>query len=122
VTYSVDGRSATALTLTSGVWPGGTVVGLTGELDLATAGHLPRFVGALAPEDCRWVHLDLAGLDFIDAAGLTALLRAGAVVEERSGRMTVGRPRPLARLVMELTALPVTVVDHAMDPAAEQPA
>ncbi|HEY6749546.1 MAG TPA: STAS domain-containing protein [Mycobacteriales bacterium] len=104
----------TALTLTSQVGPDGTVVLLTGELDLATAGDLPRFVAALAPEDCRSVHLDLAGLDFIDAAGLTALVRAHAVVAQRSGRMTVGRPQPLGRLLFELTALPVTIVDRAV--------
>lgn len=112
--YSVECSAPTALTLTSRVCPAGTVVGLAGELDMATAGHLPEFVGALAPEDCRWVHLDLAGLDFIDAAGLTALIRARAVVEQRSGRMTVGRPGSLAGLLIELTTLPVTIVDHAL--------
>jgi anti-anti-sigma factor len=100
--------------VTSQVGPDGTVVGLTGELDLATAGQLPRFVAALTPDDCRSVHLDLAGLDFIDAAGITALIRAKALVEQRSGRMTVCRPQPLARLLFELTAVPVTVVDHEL--------
>jgi anti-anti-sigma factor len=110
-TFSAECRDATALSLTSQAGPDGTVVGLTGELDLATGGDLPRFVAALAPEDCRSVHLDLRGLDFIDAAGITALIRANALVEQRSGRMTVGRPQPLARLLFELTAVPVAVVD-----------
>ena len=110
--YSVECSAPTALTLTSRACPDGTVIDLAGELDMATADHLPDFVGALAPEDCRWVHLDLAGLDFIDAAGLSALVRARVRVEQRSGRMTVGRPGSLAGLLIELTALPVTVVDH----------
>lgn len=113
VTYSADIRGATPLLLTSRVSPHNTIVGLTGELDVATAGQLPRFVGTLPPDQCRWVHLDLAGLSFLDAAGITDLLRANALVEQRSGRMTVGRPQPLARMLFELTAVPLTVVDHA---------
>jgi anti-anti-sigma factor len=113
VTYSADGGGATPLLLTSQVGPHNTIVGLAGELDLATAGQLPRFIGTLPPDQSRWVHLDLAGLNFLDAAGITALLRANALVEQRSGRMTVGRPQPLARMLFELTAVPLTIVDHA---------
>jgi anti-sigma B factor antagonist len=113
VTYSADSRGGTPLRLTSQVSSHSTIVGLTGELDLATAGQLPRFVGTLAPDECHWVHLDLSGLSFLDAAGITALLRANTLVEQRSGRMTIGRPQPLARMLFELTAVPLTVVDHA---------
>jgi anti-anti-sigma factor len=112
VTLSLDGNGPAVLRLTPQLGSGGTVIRLSGELDIATADHLPRFVATLSPEDCRWVHLDLAGLAFIDAAGLAALVRANLVVDERSGRMTVGRPRPLARRLIELTALPLTVVDN----------
>ena len=112
VINSADG-GAEPLLLTSRVGPHNTTIGLTGELDLATAGQLPRLVRALAPEDCRWVHLDLAGLSFLDAAGLTALIRVNALVDQRSGRMTVGRPQPMTRMLFELTAFPVPVLDPA---------
>jgi anti-anti-sigma factor len=112
VTYSAD-DGGTPLLLTPRVGPHNTIIGLVGELDLATATQLPRLVRALAPEECCWVHLDLAGLDFLDAAGIAGLIRANALVEQRSGRMTVGRPQPLARMLFELTAFPVPVVDPA---------
>lgn len=112
MTHSADG-GGTPLLLTSRVGPHHTTIGLAGELDLATAGRLSRLVRALAPEDCRWVHLDLAGVSFLDAAGLTGLIRANALVEQRAGRMTIGRPQPLARMLFELTAFPVPVVDPA---------
>jgi anti-anti-sigma factor len=94
---------------------GGTVIQLEGERDVATANQLWRLVEALPPADCRWIHLDLADLVFIDAAGLTALIRADIVVKERSGRMTIGRPRPLARLLIGMTGLPTEVVDDGLE-------
>jgi anti-anti-sigma factor len=120
VTYSSDGSGPAVLRLTPQPRPGVTVIRLSGELDLATADDLPRFIATLPPEDCRWVHLDLADLIFIDAAGLAALVRANLFVGERSGRMTVGRPRPLARRLIELTSLPLSLVDSPFgQPAAE---
>jgi anti-sigma B factor antagonist len=111
----LDGHGPAVLRLTSRPGPGGTVIQVSGELDLATADRLPRLVATLTPTECRWVHLDLADLDFIDAAGLAALVRADLLVCDRSGRMTVGRPRPLARRLFELTALALTVVDDGSE-------
>ena len=89
----------------------GTLVQVSGELDLATAPDLPAFLHGLPPADCARVHLDLSGLRFLDAAGLESLARADAAVRGRSGRMTIGGLGPLARRLVEITSLPVTIDD-----------
>jgi anti-anti-sigma factor len=63
---------------TMGVGPGASaelvVVSLRGELDLIDAPDMATALKTLAARD-RWVIADLAGLEFIDAAGVTALSR-----------------------------------------------
>lgn len=113
MTSCLDGYGPAVLFLTPERQVGPTLIRVGGELDLATADQLVDFVGAMAPEDCREVHLDLAGLGFIDLSGLTALRRADDVVRGRAGRMTVGGLRPLARRLVDLTALAVTIDDDA---------
>lgn len=113
VTYSLDGHGPAVLRLSPERQGGRTVIRVGGELDLATADHLVEFVGAVASEDGREVHLDLTELGFVDVAGLTALRRAEEVVRGQAGRMTVGGLRPLARRMVDLIALPVTIEDDA---------
>lgn len=113
VTYSLDGYGRAVLRLTPRRHGDRLLIKVGGELDLATADHLPNLLRGLGPDDCRDVHLDLTELDFIDLAGLTALRRADDVVRGRAGRMTIGGLRPLARRLAELTGLPLTVGDDA---------
>ena len=54
---------------------GTTTLTLHGELDIATAPHLVKRLGALAAED-RPVRADLSGLTFVDCAGARPLLGA----------------------------------------------
>jgi anti-anti-sigma factor len=84
-----------------------------GELDLATAEHLPDFLRSLPPEDRRQVHLDLADLHFVDVVGLAALRRADELIRGGGGRMTVGGLRPLARRRVGLTGLSALIEEDA---------
>ena len=121
MTYSLDGHGPAVLHLTPQPQGRRTVIGLGGELDLATADHLPDFLRAMTTEDCREVHLDLADLTFIDVVGLTALVRAGEVVRERAGRMTIGGLRPLTGRLIDILALPVTIDDDQVRPFRHNP-
>lgn len=81
-----------------------TVVHVEGEVDIATA---PRFADAVATA-FLWsprVIVDLAGVTYIDGAGLGVLKRAG---EANPARLAVAGPRPHVRRlldILELTAL-----------------
>ena len=76
-TASVDGR-------------GPTLVRLMGELDLAGA---PKLRSALAGLDGD-VELDCSGLDFIDGAGLCAVLQGHEACAARGAKLVLVNPSP----------------------------
>lgn len=82
-------------------------VTLTGELDLATAGELRRRVADLvvgqSPPDV--LVLDLAGLTFVDAAGISALLSAQRAVTAYGGQLVLRSPSRLVRRVVRVLDL-----------------
>lgn len=89
------------------------VVRAIGELDLAAA---PRLVSTL--ERLRGdVDVDCSGLEFIDAAGLGALVRAHRACAARGARLAVVDPSPavvrLLRLVRLDTVLHLRRSDEA---------
>jgi anti-anti-sigma factor len=104
---SMDGHGPAVLDVTPGPMPDGVSLRLAGELDVATARHLPEIVRALPAHLVRHVRLNLAELSFTDASGLTALIEARALVHGRGGSLSLQDPRPaLVRLldVADLTA------------------
>jgi len=63
----------------------GTTIKLTGELDSATcAALIERFEKTARPPGTRQVVLDLAGVSFIDSAGMRAII----VIERLAANMT----------------------------------
>jgi anti-sigma B factor antagonist len=86
---------------------GCVVVALTGELDLATAGRLRTRLSDVvqsrpAP---RQVVLDLAGLEFVDAAGISVLLGAQRALQARGGELCLRSPSRLVRRVVKVLDL-----------------
>ena len=78
---------------------GPIVIALEGELDLASGAELARAV-ASAPPRPRRVVLDVAGLTFVDAAGLRALLRVEQELRAAGRELAVrGRSPALRRLL-----------------------
>jgi anti-sigma B factor antagonist len=75
---------------------------LEGELDLGSAPRLEHVINDLAPSVAGYVLLDLEGVSFTDAAGLTAIERAAQVL---AGRLVVCGPGPRVREIIELTRL-----------------
>jgi anti-sigma B factor antagonist len=81
------------------------VVAVAGELDLATAPELLNRVTDLIDEGHHRVVLDLAELSFCDSAGLSVLARIRKKVAQFDGALTLARPTPIVRSVLELTGM-----------------
>jgi anti-sigma B factor antagonist len=77
------------------------VVRLHGELDLA---GVPRLLSALADLDGD-VALDCSGLDFIDAAGLGAFVRAHRQCAARGAELVVVDPSPALLRLLRIVEL-----------------
>lgn len=86
-------------------------VALTGELDLAVSGALAQFLATL---DGR-VRVDCSELDFLDAAGLRALLEAAARLEH----LELVHVGPAVRRVLDATG--TTQLLEAGHPHAQPP-
>jgi anti-anti-sigma factor len=69
---------------------------LRGELDIATA---PAFAAAVEALNGRPCEIDLEGLEFLDSAGLHALLAA----KRKHPEIFFARPSPIVLQLMELT-------------------
>ena len=78
---------------------GGTaaVLRLSGEMDFSNAGILADAIGGIELDGDGSVVLDLTGLQFCDAAGVSAMLKAHRWVTAAGGRLSVrgvsGEPR-----------------------------
>jgi anti-sigma B factor antagonist len=91
------------------------VVSLTirGAVDPAT---VDQFATALSDADARSTGgvmvLDLAGLEFIDSSGLSALLIAARRAVERGGRLQTKNTPDHARRLFHITALDQSLIVH----------
>lgn len=80
------------------------VVGMSGELDLATAPRLRDELRAVEASDAREIILDLADLNFMDSRGLTLIIGADARFKANGKRLKLLRgPAPVQR-IFEITA------------------
>ena len=77
------------------------VVRLHGELDMAGG---PRLLSALACLNGD-VELDCSGVDFIDAAGLGAFVRAHQQCAARGGQLVVMDPSPVVVRLLRMVEL-----------------
>lgn len=82
------------------------VVRLVGELDLASVSRVSERLADLHSD----IEVDCSRLDFIDAAGLRALLAAQCACAARGSTLVVVEPsRPMRRL-LDLTGLDTVLV------------
>jgi anti-anti-sigma factor len=68
---------------------------LEGEVDASNAHELAVELEELADRAGWCICLDVADLDFIDAAGLRVLAEVAVACAERGGRLELDNPRPL---------------------------
>ncbi|MDQ3587384.1 MAG: STAS domain-containing protein [Actinomycetota bacterium] len=101
------------------------VLRLAGGLDLATIGSVMAALDRVDVERTTRLVFDLQEVDFLDAAGLHALVRAHAYCKDHELQVTVIKPRGLARRVFTLTRVhrELDLVDSAAaaDPEARRP-
>ena len=100
--------------------PDGVSLRLAGEMDVATATHLPETVRALPAHLLRHVRLNMAELTFIDASGLTALIETRALVHGRGGRLSLQDLRPGLVWLLETTDLAAAFGLAGTAPAEER--
>lgn len=85
------------------------VVTLEGELDLDTARGLTEWLMEISGST---MVIDLAGLSFMDSAGISAIARART---ELGDDLVLTRPRPHVQRVLEITGLESWICDWNTD-------
>jgi anti-anti-sigma factor len=79
------------------------LLAVTGELDVATTRQFRAATDDIDdPLDPPHVTVDLSRLDFIDAAGVAALVSLRNAVHDTGGGIHLRSPRPPVRRVLEL--------------------
>jgi anti-sigma B factor antagonist len=100
---------------------GHVVVVLRGELDMAAAAGVAAALAAAAASEPR-VIVDLAGLRFIDASGVAALVRGRRQARHAGGDLLLAAPRHQVLLVLAVTRLTGVFPVHAsVEEAARSP-
>lgn len=78
-----------------------SVLRVSGQLDISNASILERALNAAVADDPRAIVFDLAGLEFMDSAGISVLVRARSEV----GEVSLRNPTPVVRRLIEITGL-----------------
>ena len=79
------------------------VVGVSGELDLASSTHLEKKLQAVEASDADEIILDLSRLDFIDSSGLQVILAAWARSKADGNRLKLVRGQRQVHRIFEIT-------------------
>ena len=83
----------------------GQVVRLKGELDLVNAEQLAAALGAVTESDPGRVAIDLSDCDFIDSAGLAAILHGAQQIADAGGSVRIACPEGNLRDLLRITAI-----------------
>jgi anti-sigma B factor antagonist len=81
-------------------------VAITGEVDLLSVGELERWLRRVIAESrCRTIVLDLGGVEFLAARGVSVLLAAKRAAEEAGRDLQVRNAQGLPARVLRLLGL-----------------
>lgn len=105
------------LEVSIGTEPLATVVAVAGELDLASYPRLEQAIDQVSGSAAETVVLDLAGLEFIDVAGLRAVLRSQERLRAAGKRLALRNQGTGVRRLLALTGLG-DALEAAEDPGA----
>jgi anti-sigma B factor antagonist len=89
----------------------GITIILAGEFDLTGTERFWAFVSEALAADPKTVTIDSSGLEFIDSAGLQALLRALDAATEAGVAFRVSDPSPAMRRILELSGVDDLLTD-----------
>jgi anti-anti-sigma factor len=81
------------------------VIPLSGAIDLETCPPIRSTVAELRDRDVGGIVFDLADVTFIDSVGLSLLVSVHRRLRDEGGHLTVSRPSPSVRQVLEMTGL-----------------
>lgn len=85
---------------------GKLTVYLSGELDHHAAGEAIRVIGELIEDNMpRECVLELSGLSFMDSSGIAVIINATKKMKTLGGRLTVEKPAPQPRKVLEASGI-----------------
>jgi len=82
---------------------GGTIVAVSGEVDVCAEGQLQQIMLQIMLERSARIFLDVSGVSFMDCAGLRALLTTRRRAELRGGCMRLIATSAAVRRIIELT-------------------
>jgi anti-sigma B factor antagonist len=95
------------------------VITMGGELDVETAPALAGYLAtALDQRPGRDIILDVSGVSFADAAGLSALLAADTAVRDRGGSLRLAGPSRQLRKILGITGLTARLTTYPSTYAA----
>ena len=83
----------------------GTTLVLTGELDMSGTSRFWAFISEALASAPRSITVDASGLEFVDSAGLMALVRAHETAAEAGVALRVRDASPALRYIAELSGL-----------------
>lgn len=115
-------RDANSFTVSSRHHAGWSVVGMTGELDIATRPALrDRLNHVVATHRPPHVVVDLSGLDFCDASGLSAIVSGQRQIRQHRGQLRLVCPEGRIKRLLRLTGLIRTIEVYDSLAAATTP-
>jgi anti-sigma B factor antagonist len=86
--------------------PGQVCLTVSGEVDLASSGHLDEAVRRVLDEHRpAGVELELSGVNLLDSTGVRSLLLAQSAAEAAGCRLAVTNPQPRVHRVLAITAV-----------------
>jgi anti-sigma B factor antagonist len=81
------------------------VVGMRGELDIATSSRVRKLLADAATDTAQPLVIDLSECDFIDSTGLAALLHGARPAQNGESHVAIVSPGGDVRRMLELTAI-----------------
>lgn len=85
--------------------PGGVVLALHGELDVAAAPQLEKLLDEIRAQQHRRVMVELSGLSFVDSAGVSVLIKAKKEADEDGSEFLLRRPTAQVHRVFALVGM-----------------
>ena len=85
------------------------VLDVRGEVDILTAPDLGALVDAVIDQGHRFVSLDLAAVDFMDASGLRVIAGAARRLNPAAGELAIRSPSKMVRRMLDITGLTAVV-------------
>lgn len=101
--------------------PTGPVLEISGDLDYTTAGELRALITALTLQPGQRLVLDLAGLEFCDSSGITAMITAHNQAHAAHAAIALAAVPDHTLRVLRLAGLDQIFPLHPDSDAATQP-